>query len=349
MNIIADSAILEYTKSGNSIQDFQRACRHPKPVVYKWPVRTYIHTMNDIRLWDIIRPGISGDIVLLGFPHDRGVEINGGRVGARRGPERFRSWLRRFGTVHNPEMDTDLSALSIVDAGDIPAEIPLTEAHRQLTQTVSAILEQGGIPFVVGGGNDQSYPNAVALLNHHEGNSVGVINIDAHLDVRPLKDGQAHSGSPFRLLLEDKRFSGENFIEFAAQGSQCSKEHAQYIQGKGGRILWLDNILTQGQAVNAFQDSLANLAANGSSLFVSFDLDSIAGSDAPGVSCPGVLGLSARDAISIAWQSGRHPLVSLFDLSEYNPAIEDEQTGRLAAGLFYYFCLGVASRKENQQ
>ncbi len=28
--------------------------------------------------------------------------------------------------------------------------------------------------------------------------SIAVINIDAHLDVRPLKSGQAHSGSPFR-------------------------------------------------------------------------------------------------------------------------------------------------------
>jgi formiminoglutamase len=305
--------------------------------------------MNDIRLWNIIRPGVSGDIVLLGFPHDEGVGINEGRVGAKRGPERFRSWLERFGTVQNPEQDTDLSVLSVTDAGDIPAEIPLSEAHARLTQTVGAILVKGGIPFVVGGGNDQSYPNALALLHHREGNPVGVINIDAHLDVRPLIDGQAHSGSPFRLLLENNWFQGENFIEFAAQGSQCSREHAQYIHSKNGRVLWLDDILRKGPAVESFRIALGDLASNCSSLFVSFDLDSIAGSDAPGVSCPGVLGLSARDAISIAWQSGRHPLVSLFDLSEYNPIIEDERTGRLAAGLFYYFCLGVASRRENQQ
>lgn len=80
------------------------------------------------------------------------------------------------------------------------------------------------IPFVVGGGNDESYPNASGLLNFvtkktlgfHLKNiiililinyiferSMGVINIDAHLDVRPLKNNQVHSGSPFRLLLED--------------------------------------------------------------------------------------------------------------------------------------------------
>ena len=51
----------------------------------------------------------------------------------------------------------------------------------------------------------QSYPNASALLKHSK--SIYVINTDAHLDVRPLKENnQAHSGSPFRLLCEDQRF-----------------------------------------------------------------------------------------------------------------------------------------------
>ena len=27
---------------------------------------------------------------------------------------------------------------------------------------------------------------------------IGVINLDAHFDVRPLKEGKSHSGSPFR-------------------------------------------------------------------------------------------------------------------------------------------------------
>lgn len=67
------------------------------------------------------------------------------------------------------------------------------------------------IPFIVGGGNDQSYPNAAALLDAvAEGylkGPVGVVNIDAHLDVRPLNNAKVHSGSPFRLLLEDSNTS----------------------------------------------------------------------------------------------------------------------------------------------
>ncbi len=71
---------------------------------------------------------------------------------------------------------------------------------------------------------------------------MGVVNIDAHLDVRPLKLGKAHSGSPFRLLIEDERFNSKNFAEFAAQGNQCSAIHANYVKETGGRIIWLSEI-----------------------------------------------------------------------------------------------------------
>lgn len=69
------------------------------------------------------------------------------------------------------------------------------------------------------------------------------MNIDAHFDVRPLlSENRAHSGSPFRQLLEDRknyifdlftfffkkkkqkpfftaRFDGHYFVEFASQVS----------------------------------------------------------------------------------------------------------------------------------
>ncbi len=304
--------------------------------------------MADVKLGDILAPGDGGDVVLLGFPHDAGVAVNGGRAGARKGPEKFRAWLKRYGSVANPEMEVDLTALTITDAGDIAEGLSLDAAHSELSRHVAAILKQGGVPFVVGGGNDQSYPNASALLAHSGTQPVGVINVDAHLDVRPLKDGQAHSGSPFRLLLEDERFQGENFIEFAAQGSQCSREHARFVRKNNGCILWHDELQAGDQVVTQFIASLGTLAWQCPFLFVSFDLDSIASAYAPGVSCPGVLGLSGQQAAQIAYHSGKHPSVSLFDLSEYNPLIEEERTGRLAAAIFYYFCFGVALRKEKK-
>jgi formiminoglutamase len=41
--------------------------------------------------------------------------------------------------------------------------------------------------FSIGGSNDQSYPNVKALLEAYPLSKIGVINLDAHFDVRPLK------------------------------------------------------------------------------------------------------------------------------------------------------------------
>lgn len=266
---------------------------------------------DDIRLGEIIAPLDTGssdtagfDIVLLGFPFDFGVLRNAGRPGAAHGPQAFRKLLRRTGTVVNPEMGNfDIRKwIRVADGGDIPATLPsLEQAHDLLAERVAAILSRRcgssskpeppvphqpqpqpqpqaqpqlqvprlWIPFVVGGGNDQSYPNASALLRL--GKRIAVINIDAHLDVRPFKsfsvadnaDGSyfqkigfdpsyaptvapsalcatnsgsiyqlPHSGSPFRQLLEDPRFQATQsiFVEFACQGSQCSVEHANFVR-----------------------------------------------------------------------------------------------------------------------
>ncbi len=302
--------------------------------------------MSERGLKNLIEKGDRGDIVLLGFPHDAGVRINGGRPGAARGPQAFRSALGRIRSASDPELDVDLSILKICDAGDVSPICSLEESHAALTDKVGAILETGSIPFVVGGGNDQSYPNASALLGREDALPLGVVNVDAHLDARPLKDGRAHSGSPFRLLLQDERFEADCFVEFAAQGEQCDRDQAEFIKSRGGRIHWLTAMQEEACVAAMFRVVLEDLTEQCASVFVSFDLDSVSGSTAPGVSCPGAIGLSAREALAIARIAGACPAVRLFDLSEFNPEIEEDRTGRLAASLFYNFCLALAARKK---
>lgn len=156
--------------------------------------------------------GEDGDVVIVGFPWDEGVRRNGGRIGAANGPSSFRSHLKKIGAVVNDEFGVDLRTIKISDSGDIaPSENvkTLEDAHAALSQLIERLVRQGKIPVVIGGGNDQSYANALGLLRTLDTKDIpAVVNIDAHLDVRPLVNSPngplAHSGSPFRLLLEDR-------------------------------------------------------------------------------------------------------------------------------------------------
>lgn len=72
------------------------------------------------------------------------------------------------------------------------------------------------------------------------------------------------------------------------------------------------------------------------------------GSDCPGVSCPSPIGLTSDEALTICRMAGRHPLVQLVDISEFNPLVEDYNTGKLAALMFYHFLIGLKQRKSTQ-
>ena len=95
---------------------------------------------------------------------------------------------------------------------------------------------------MIGGSNDQSYCNVKALLNQYPKSRLAVINLDAHFDVRPLKLGLAHSGSPFRQMLEDPAFIKNDsiFIEFASKGASTSNAHYQYLIEKKCKVYWLE-------------------------------------------------------------------------------------------------------------
>ena len=318
-----------------------------------------VGSMDDPRIGDLLAKHsgegpIEGGVSLVFMPHDEGVRRNGGRLGARHGPRVFMEHVRRAGTLQNLEHDLDISSLHLTTVGAWMTEADgctsLEESHEHLTAQVRSVLDAKAIPFVVGGGNDQSYPNARALLDYRAatgGGPVAVVNIDAHLDVRPLKQGRCHSGSPFRLLLEDSRMDPTLFAEFAAHGGQCASNHAQWVLDHGSRILWLKEVSAHLLGpVGAFSELLASWPSD-ASIFVSFDLDSVDGAHAPGVSCPGVRGLSAQNALDICFVAGANPNVVLMDLSEFNPDIETYRTGKLVAGMFYHFLLGYQSRRNS--
>ena len=189
----------------------------------------YIQTVKKISDLKSEKGAISLPIIIYGFPFDEGTAINNGRIGGERAPFSFRTGLK---DINIPPFEK-IDKIKIFDCGNIRESLfdsfTLNEAHELLTARVKEIFEvvSEGIPFIIGGSNDQSYQNGLGLMQSFPDKKITAINIDAHFDVRPLKDGKKHSGSPFRSLLEDDLFvkNKSRLIEFANQGCQCSKDH----------------------------------------------------------------------------------------------------------------------------
>lgn len=309
------------------------------------------HDISDPRIGDYLfsyeqvkETQINTVAVLLSVPQDLGVSRNGGRAGAAAAPYAILQSLYKL-TPFNGE-DSLFDKIHLIDAGTLLLNnLTLEEGQALQENVVFTLLEHGFIPIIVGGGHEIAYPNGAAIGLHAM--SFGILNFDAHTDVRPLLDERlGHSGSPFRQIAEreDIAFNGNSFVEFGIQTASCSQCHYDYIQRLGGTIMMYPTIRR-----NGFQSSLEqafSLAAKeNEAMYVSFDIDAIASAYAPGVSAPAAVGFTADEFIEAAYMAGKNPKTRLVDFVEMNPLYDiDNRTAKLVALGIASFCFGLATR-----
>jgi formiminoglutamase len=162
--------------------------------------------------------------------------------------------------------------------------------------------------------------------------------LDAHTDVRPLKDGEAHSGSPFRQALEHQSNCAEKYLVAGLQPHSVALSHLKYIEEKNGHCLFRDE-------TNITSISGLFFEHDSDRLMVTFDMDAVDQSQAPGVSAPCANGLASDLWLTAAYMAGRNKKVASFDLSEVNPFFDqDNQTAKLAALTIWHFLLGLSQR-----
>ncbi len=285
-----------------------------------------------------LRPGRAA---LVGFPFDEGVRRNGGRPGAAEAPREVRRWLYRM-TPWDAEADVDLSPNPPLDLGDVRGG-GLEEAQQALGEVVGEVLRRGAVPVVLGGGHETAYGH---YLGHVAADSlVGVINIDAHLDVRPTLDGLGHSGSPFRQAMEhpSRPLPANRYVCLGAQPHCLAREHWRYLSERGGAVRWCSAV--RKSLVKHFLRQAARLAAGGCRVYVSIDADVVHAAEVPGVSAPNPLGLSGHDVAACARAAGASPQVAGIDLVEINPRLDpDGRSARWAALTVWHFLIGLAMR-----
>lgn len=125
-------------------------------------------------------PGTAGrPAVLLGFCSDEGVRRNKGRTGAAAAPAAIRSALGPL--AHHSDRP-------VTDAGDVvvrDGELEAGQARAGLA--VSALLDGGHLTLLLGGGHETAYASYLGVAGSRavrDGRRLGVLNLDAHFDLR---------------------------------------------------------------------------------------------------------------------------------------------------------------------
>ena len=277
--------------------------------------------------------------VIVGFDDDTGIRNVGGRTGAASGPEFLRQKLYKF-TTGKP-------SAPVYDLGDLPPAATIASTHEAGARIVKRIHEAGHSAVVIGGGHDLGYPHALGFLQASGGKKVSFLNIDAHLDVRPVTHGIT-SGSPWFLLREHPLFQDtkSKIEEFGIQEHCNATVLVEYAARHKFGLHWLRD-LPPGGRTKAWKSLLRK---SGLSL-VSLDIDSVQWSDAPGCSAPQTLGFTATEAVELCRLAGENPKVRSFGLFELSPPLDaDGRTATLAAHCIKAYLEGKGVwRKEVQK
>ena len=274
-------------------------------------------------------------VVIVGFPVDEGVRRNGGRPGAALGPTAIRQALYKL-TPDAEQFDTFTDLIRhTADLGDLQPIGNLEADQTALGELLSPHLDRGAVAIILGGGHETAYGHFLAYARRNR--RVNVLNWDAHPDVRSLKDGKGHSGSPFRQMLEDPSGMCASYTVVGLNPPTVAKAHLDYMTGRGGTAQF--NTAISFHAIEQIYAHCENAT------MVSFDLDAVDQAVAPGVSAPAAGGLSVHVWLHAAYAAGRCGTVGSIDVVELSPPLDpDVRTARLAARTVWEFLRGVAGR-----
>lgn len=293
---------------------------------------------NDPRLFDFIEKQSSANpgVNLIGFPTDAGVKINGGRTGASKAPKQIYEALLKLTPdplhfkAHTQLLNTCSSYLPVECMGDVLGD------QKRLGKSIADLLKNKQIPIILGGGHETSYGH---FLGYAEaGIPVSILNIDAHTDVRKLKDGKAHSGSSFFQALNHPDRLCKSYNAAGLNPSSVSEQHYRFVQKNGQPLFERE---TDMSAIKQLLDKYAK-----ENIMITMDMDAVKQGDAPGVSAPNSSGISKKLWLSFAFEFGKCPGVTSFDICEVNPEYDrDNQTVKLAALTVWNFLLGLSLRE----
>lgn len=272
-------------------------------------------------------------LALVGFASDEGVVRNLGRVGAAEGPQA----LRQFCAGMPVHFDAEQHLLA--DLGTIVCyNQDLELAHAELGQQLASAQAKGYFTLVFGGGHEVTYGQWLGVRpGLQAGQGVGIVNFDAHYDLRDLTDGQRHSGNSFTAIAQDCQANGRSFA-YAALGIQRmgnTRRLFNRADEMGVYTVMADEM--GGAALGQVSDQLAHWLHNHHPQMLTIDMDVFSASLAPGVSAPNAIGiLPGPGAMRLLRQVLACPSLRSADIAELNPRFDvDNRTARLGAAIAF--------------
>jgi guanidinobutyrase len=269
------------------------------------------------------------DVAFIGVPLDGGTS---NRTGARFGPREIRNESVLLRPYHMGTGARPFESLQVADLGDVSVNPYNTlDSVRRIELFYDRLAGTRCKPLSMGGDHTVTLPILRALAKVH--GPVGLVHVDAHSDTNDEMYGEkiAH-GTPFRRAVEEGLIEGRRVVQIGLRGTGYSAADFDWGRQQGFRVV---------QAEECWHRSLAPLMAEvreqlgAGPVYLTFDVDGLDPSCAPGTGTPEIGGLSTVQGIEVI--RGCHGLDLIGgDVVEVSPPYDPSgNTALLGANLLY--------------
>jgi len=303
---------------------------------FRWHQWIKFLDLNNLASSNSFKPLLSRNekgICFIGFCSDEGVRRNLGRTGAANGPDSIRREMANLPCSFSKK-------IRLFDCGDITIENNnLEEGQAILGIAVQEIISAGFLPIVLGGGHETALGNYLGIQANLEQSSaipsLGIINFDAHFDLRPYENGGS-SGSMFRQIA-DLRTSSNLDFSYYCLGIQ---KHSNTVQlFKTAEDLKVDYALAK-DMINGDEwsilENLDKFTEKNKHIYITVCTDVFSTAYAPGVSAAQSLGLDPEKVIIYIKHIIKSGKLISFDICEVSPRFDlDNTTSDLASVIIY--------------
>ncbi|MBP1861333.1 agmatinase [Rhizobium herbae] len=229
-------------------------------------------------------------VAIVGVPMDLGVT---NRPGSRFGPRAMRT-IERIGPYNHVLGCAPVHDLRVADIGDVPfqSRYRLELSHDDIEKRINQIVDAGVVPLSVGGDHSISHPILKAVGKNRP---VGMIHIDAHCDTGGAYDlTKFHHGGPFRNAVLDGVLDPTRTIQIGIRGS--SEYLWEFSYESGMTVIHAEEVT--GMGMPAIIEKAKKIVGDGPT-YLSFDIDSVDPSFAPGTGTPEIGGLTTREVLEL--------------------------------------------------
>jgi guanidinobutyrase len=269
------------------------------------------------------------DVAIVGVPLDVGTS---NRPGARFGPRQIRAESCLLRPYNMATGAAPFDRLTIGDVGDVPLNtFNLQATIDVITDFYVPICSGGTIPISLGGDHTMTYPILRAVARRT--GPVGMVHIDAHADVNDVMFGERVThGTWLRRAIEEGLVDPTRTVQIGLRGTGYSPDDFDWMRQQGGLVVTADECWYRSLA--SLMDSVRLRLGTGP-CYLSFDVDGLDPSVAPGTGTPEIAGLTASQGLEIIRGCSGLNLVG-GDVAEVAPPYDPSgNTALLAANLAY--------------